>query len=125
MRVSREAILQARCVQGRGALRRGLTACLWTGRTLRVTRARTQRFVGREIMISERTARGRRPGRCGSLGGDLTLGLGSSAIGTRVERSTRFTMLLRRDARLPTRWSCQRTSLMNAQLRRGELSPAG
>ena len=41
MRISHEAIYQALFVQGRGALRRELTACLRTGRALRVPRART------------------------------------------------------------------------------------
>jgi IS30 family transposase len=41
MRISREAIYQSLYVQGRGALRRELTACLRTGRALRVPRART------------------------------------------------------------------------------------
>jgi IS30 family transposase len=60
MRVSHEAIYQALYVQGRGALRRELAACLRTGRALRVPRARTRgrgkRFVSPEIMISERSA---------------------------------------------------------------------
>ena len=43
MRISHEAIYQALYVQGRGALRRELTACLRTGRALRVPRARTRR----------------------------------------------------------------------------------
>src|SRR6516165_10972796 len=43
MRVSHEAIYQSLYVQGRGALRRELTACLRTGRALRVPRARTAR----------------------------------------------------------------------------------
>ena len=38
MRISHEAIYQALYVQGRGALRRELTACLLTGRALRVSR---------------------------------------------------------------------------------------
>jgi transposase, IS30 family len=42
MRISHEAIYQALYVQGRGALRRELTACLRTGRALRVPRARTK-----------------------------------------------------------------------------------
>ena len=41
MRISHEAIYQALYIQGRGALRRELTACLRTGRALRVPRART------------------------------------------------------------------------------------
>src|SRR3954453_8056666 len=98
MRVSREAIYQALYVQGRGALRRELTACLRTGRTLRVPRARTRgrgkRFVTAELMISERPAEIADRAVPGHWEGDLILGLDSSAIGTLVERSTRFTMLL-------------------------------
>ena len=60
MRISHEAIYQALYVQGRGALRRELVACLRTGRALRVPRARTRgrgkKFVSPEIMISERPA---------------------------------------------------------------------
>ncbi len=43
MRVSHEAIHQALYVQGRGALRRELTACLRAGRALRVPRSPWQR----------------------------------------------------------------------------------
>ncbi len=60
MRISAEAIYQALYVQGRGALRRELSACLRTGRALRVPRARSggtgKSFVPPEIMISERPA---------------------------------------------------------------------
>lgn len=60
MRISHEAIYQALYVQGRGALRRELTACLRTGRALRVPAARTKgrgkKFVTPEILISERPA---------------------------------------------------------------------
>ena len=60
MRISHEAIYQALYVQGRGALRRELTACLRTGRALRMPRARTRRqgrsFISPEIMISQRPA---------------------------------------------------------------------
>ena len=98
MRMSHEAIYQALYVQGRGALRRQLTACLRTGRALRVPRARARRrgkhFVGPEIMISERPAEAKDRAVPGHWGGDLILGLDSSAIGTLVERTTRFTMLL-------------------------------
>ena len=98
MRVSHEAIYQALYVQGRGALRRDLSACLRSGRALRVPRARTQargkRFVSPELMISERPAAVRDRAVPGHWEGDLILGLGSSAIGTLVERTTRFTMLL-------------------------------
>lgn len=83
----------------RGALRRELTACLRTGRALRVPRARTRergkKFVSPEIMISERPAQVEDRAVPGQCEGDLILGLDSSAIGTLVERTTRFTMLLR------------------------------
>jgi len=98
MRISHEAIYQALFVQGRGTLRRELTACLRTGRVLRVPRARVKRrgkgFVSPEIMISQRPAEATDRAVPGHWEGDLILGLGSSAIGTLVERTTRFTMLL-------------------------------
>jgi hypothetical protein len=80
MRVSHEAIYQALYVQGRGALRRELCACLRTGRALRVPRARTRergkRFVTPEIMISERPAEAEDRAVPGHWEGDLILGLG-------------------------------------------------
>jgi IS30 family transposase len=97
MRISHEAIYQSLYVQGRGALRRELTACLRTGRALRVPRARTRRgksFVTDQVLISERPAEAEDRAVPGHWEGDLILGLGSSAIGTLVERATRFTMLL-------------------------------
>ena len=98
MRVSHEAIYQALYIQGRGALRRELTACLRAGRALRVPRARRQArgegFVTDEILISERPAEAEDRAVPGHWEGDLILGLSSSAIGTLVERSTRFVMLL-------------------------------
>jgi IS30 family transposase len=98
MRISHEAIYQALYVQGRGALRRELVTCLRTGRALRVPRARTRgrgkKFVTPEILISERPAEADDRAVPGHWEGDLILGLDSSAIGTLVERTTRFTMLL-------------------------------
>jgi IS30 family transposase len=98
MRISHEAIYQALFVQGRGALRRELTACLRTGRALRMPRARTRRrgkaFLSPEIMISQRPDEIADRAVPGHWEGDLILGLGSSAIGTLVERTTRFTLLL-------------------------------
>ena len=98
MRISREAIYQALYIQGRGALRRELTACLRTGRALRVPRERARgrgkTFVTPEILISERPPTVEDRAVPGHWEGDLILGLASSAIGTLVERNTRFTMLL-------------------------------
>jgi IS30 family transposase len=99
MRISHEAIYQALYIQGRGALKRELVACLRTGRALRVPRARTRargkKFVTPQIMISERPAEVEDRAVPGHWEGDLILGLNRSAIGTLVERTTRFTMLLR------------------------------
>ena len=98
MRISHEAIYQSLYIQGRGALRRELTACLRSGRALRVprerTRGRNKSFVGDAIMISERPPEIQDRAVPGHWEGDLILGLHSSAIGTLVERSSRFTMLL-------------------------------
>ena len=98
MRISHEAIYQALYIQGRGALRRDLAACLRTGRALRVPRARIRQqgkhFITPELMISERPPEVSDRAVPGHWEGDLIIGLNSSAIGTLVERTTRFTMLL-------------------------------
>jgi IS30 family transposase len=98
MRISHEAIYQSLYVQGRGALRRDLCACLRTGRALRVPRARTRQrgkqFITPELMISERPPEVADRAVPGHWEGDLIIGLNSSAIGTLVERTTRFTVLL-------------------------------
>ena len=98
MRISHEAIYQSLFIQGRGGLRRELSACLRSGRALRVPRARArvrrESAVPPEIMISARPAEAADRAVPGHWEGDLILGLRSSAIGTLVERTTRFTMLL-------------------------------
>ena len=98
MRISHEAIYQSLFIQGRGALRQELTACLRTGRALRVPRARAgsrgKGFITPQVMISERPAEATDRAVPGHWEGDLILGTGSSAIGTLVERTSRFTILL-------------------------------
>jgi IS30 family transposase len=98
MRISHEAIYQALYVESRGALKRELVACLRTGRALRVPRARSKRkawaHVTPEVMISQRPAEADDRAVPGHWEGDLLIGLERSAIGTLVERSTRFTMLI-------------------------------
>jgi len=98
MRISHEAIYQSLYVQSRGALRRELVACLRTGRALRLPRERSRRrpwaHVTEDVLISERPAEADDRAVPGHWEGDLIIGLERSAIGTLVERSTRFTMLI-------------------------------
>lgn len=98
MRISHEAIYQALYIQGRGALKRELVSCLRTGRALRVPRARAQAkvwaHVSEDVMISSRPAEVEDRALPGHWEGDLIIGLNRSAIGTLVERSSRFTMLI-------------------------------
>ncbi len=98
MRISHEAIYQALYIQGRGALKRELVACLRTGRALRKPRERSrnkpQGHVTADVVLSERPAEAEDRAVPGHWEGDLIIGLNRSAIGTVVERTSRYTLLV-------------------------------
>ena len=98
MRISHEAIYQALYIEGRGALKRELVACLRTGRALRKPRERArnrpQGHVTTDVVLSERPAEAEDRAVPGHWEGDLMIGLHRSAIGTVVERASRYTLLV-------------------------------
>ena len=100
MRVSPETIYQSLYVQGRGALRKELAACLRSGRAVRRNRSRLKRRgpIPDMVNISERPPEVEERAVPGHWEGDLIIGKDSaSAVGTLVERSTRYVMLLHLD----------------------------
>jgi len=98
MRISHEAIYQALYIEGRGALKRELVACLRTGRALRKPRERArnrpQGHVTADVVLSKRPAEAEDRAVPGHWEGDLIIGLHRSAIGTVVERTSRYTLLV-------------------------------
>ena len=99
MRVSHETIYKTLFIQARGALRKELTACLRSGRAQRRPHMRIERSgAGRlqnMVLISERPPEIEDRAVPGHWEGDLIIGKGGrSAIGTLVERSSRYVMLL-------------------------------
>jgi len=113
-RVSHETIYKSLFVQGRGELRRELAECLRTGRAQRKRRADYRRQSGpiiEPIPISERPAEVEDRAVPGHWEGDLIYGAGTRhAIGTLVERQTRFVMLLH----LPDGHSAERVRIAMA-----------
>ena len=97
MWVSHETIYQSLYVQGRGALRKELAACLRSGRAARRPRGRLERrgHVPNMVMISQRPPEAEDRAVPGHWEGDLIIGKGgASAVGTLVERATRYVLLL-------------------------------
>jgi IS30 family transposase len=100
LQVSHETIYQSLFVQGRGALRHELHVCLRSGRAMRRNKKWTKGGHGMGkikdmVMISERPAEVEDRAVPGHWEGDLILGKGFTSVGTLVERTTRYVILLR------------------------------
>jgi transposase, IS30 family len=125
MHVSHETIYQALYVQGRGELRRELARCLRTGRAKRRPRGRGQNTgqLRDMVMISDRPAEAEDRAVPGHWEGDLIIGKDcKSAVGTLVERTTRYVLLLHlpagRDAHLVEQAMRQAITGLPAELAR-------
>jgi IS30 family transposase len=127
MQVSHETIYQSLFVQSRGALRKELHSCLRTGRAMRRAKAYTKRGVGQGqltnmVMISERPAEIRDRAVPGHWEGDLIFGKRMTAIGTLVERHSRYVLLLKlphgHGAQAVRKVMTKRILTLPAQLRR-------
>lgn len=96
MWVSHETIYKTLYVQGRGELRRELAACLRTGRAKRKTRGRLEQRgkIKDMVNISERPPQVEDRAVPGHWEGDLIMGANNSAVGTLVERTSRYVMFL-------------------------------
>ena len=96
MRVSHETIYQSLFIQGKGALRTELSRCLRTGRAVRRPQGRPKSTKGQirdMVMISQRPAEAEDRAVAGHWEGDLIMGKRQTAIGTLVERWSRYVML--------------------------------
>jgi len=98
IRISHEEICQSLSIEGRGALKRELVWCLRTGRALRAPRERSRRTTWAPVtpgtLISERPAEAEDRVNPDHWEGELVIALERSAIGSVVERTTRFTLLV-------------------------------
>ena len=96
MRVSHETIYQSLFIQGKGELRKELWRCLRTGRATRRPQGRPASTKGQirdMVMISQRPAEVEDRAVPGHWEGDLLMGTRQTAIGTLVERWSRYVML--------------------------------
>jgi len=98
MQISHETIYLSLYVQGRGLLRKELAKHLRRRHLIRQPKKQLSEGRGRikdMILISQRPAEAADRAVPGHWEGDLLLGTRTTAIGTLVERSTRFVMLFK------------------------------